>query len=764
MMNLKTAILSVLLLGLWTFAMKAQCPDFTDLNSSAVTGYAGSCGYIGGSYVDTILSVGIMPGRHTLITQQGTDPHTGGQLPFLPNGENVVVRLGNDQVHAQMESLVYTFTVNPDYPILLLKYAVVLEDPHHIEIEQPRFLIQALDIHDELLSECMEYNIVSSPLIPGFQEYNHVMWRPWTTNGFDLSAYAGQTVKFKITTYDCRAGGHYGYAYFTASCISNQISFSGCNGDLVTLSAPVGFESYSWNNGSHTLSTTYTILPNTVATCDIVTVTGCQITYSVLFTQDTTLQDYIYHDTICEGMNYHDHGFNLPVYSTPGDYIATNTYYDASDCIEGATNMLYLHVHPRYHHIYDVACEGGSYNAHGFHFTQLTQGEVTDTTYVSLPYGCDSITILHLTVNHTFSVSETINGPHEVCEGSLETFFLPNATSPTTTNYHWTVPDGVTVYIGQGTPNAQLYFTQNAPSSVQISLTADNGCGNSTIPFNIAVGNSYSNMFSDTVCTGSSYNQHGYQLGTQDTAGYYVHILNGTTQQGCDSISVLELFVAETPAVEALADPTEICVGSETNLFAVGSQASVTLPSQLSRIGIGDIMCTDSTFVHPQDWPCGKVAWGIVFHVDVSGQHGWVVSLNNEFATYRWATTDMDIPSITNYVSSYSTLEDQDGYQNTANMRISGEATQYPAAYSIDFNHGWYLPAAGQLYHLYAVLGIVNNSLQIVGVNPFPMNVNWRYWSSTESSASMAWFLDSNQSVVKGEKVTQMFVRAVRDF
>ncbi|MBO7630268.1 MAG: hypothetical protein J6S87_10115, partial [Bacteroidales bacterium] len=533
------SILGILLLGLLVLAGQAQCPDFTDLTNSSVTGYAGTCGYIGNNFVDTILFVGIIPGRHTLITQQGTDPQTGGQLPLLPNGENVVVKLGNEQIGAQMESLVYTFTVDPDHPVLLLKYAVVLEDPHHIEIDQPRFLIQALDIHDNLLNECMEYNVVSSPLIPGFQEYNHVMWRPWTINGFDLSAYAGQTVKFKITTYDCRAGGHYGYAYFTASCISNQISFSGCNGDQVTLSAPVGFESYSWNNGSHTPSTTYTILPNTVATCNITTVTGCQITHSVTFTQDTILQDHVYYDTICEGMGYTNHGFNLPVYSSPGEYIASNTYYDASDCVEGATNTLYLHVHPRYHHIYDVACEGGSYNAHGFHLTQLTQGEVTDTTYVPLPYGCDSTTILHLTVNHTFSMSETINGPNVVCSGTSEIYSLMNA--PSQTLYHWAAPDGVLIYGGQGTPSAQLYFMPNAPSSVQVTLTADNGCGSATIPVNITVGTSYSNMFSDTICTGNAYTQHGYQLGTQDTAGYYVHILTGTTQQGCDSVSILGL-------------------------------------------------------------------------------------------------------------------------------------------------------------------------------------------------------------------------------
>lgn len=749
-----------MLLGFCALSAEAQCPDFTDLTSSSVTGYAGTCGYIGNNFVDTILFVGIIPGRHTLITQQGTDPQTGGQLPLLPNGESAVVKLGNEQIGAQKESLVYTFTVDPDYPVLLLKYAVVLEDPHHIEVDQPRFLIQMLDANDQLLSGCMEYNVVSSPLIPGFQEYNHVMWRPWTTNGFDLSAYTGQTVKFKITTYDCRAGGHYGYAYFTASCISNQISFSGCNGDQVTLSAPVGFESYSWNNGSHTPSTTYTILPNTVATCNITTVTGCQITHSVTFTQDTILQDHVYYDTICEGMGYTNHGFNLPVYSSPGEYIATNTYYDASDCVEGATNTLYLHVHPRYHHIYDVACEGGNYNAHGFHLTQLTQGEVTDTTYVPLPYGCDSTTILHLTVNHTFSMSETINGPNVVCSGTSEIYSLVNA--PSQTLYHWTTPAGVLIYGGQGTPSAQLYFMPNAPTSVQVTLTADNGCGSATTPVNIMVGTSYSNMFSDTICIGNAYTQHGYQLGTQDTAGYYVHILNGTTQQGCDSVSVLGLFVAETPSVEALADPAELCVGGETELHALGSQSSVTLTSQLPKVWVGDILCTDGTTVHPEDWPCGKVAMGVVFYVDNTGEHGWAVDLTETQGLMWSITVQNDIPALVNFNSGRMAMSDLDGYTNTLLIRQSGTNNDYEAAYAVDFEHGWYLPAAGQAYMLYEEHIKVNNTLPLIGGELIQYDSFGSYWTSTEISSNRVWVL--NNALSFSEKNYPRIVRGIRTF
>ena len=754
-MHLKKSILSLLLLGLCALAAEAQCPDFMDLTSSAVTGYYGLIG-------DSVQNVGIVPGRHTLITQQGTDPRTGGQLPLIPDGENAVIRLGNWMVGAETESLVYAFTVDSDYSILLLKYAVVLEDPHHIEIEQPRFLIQMLNANDELLSGCMEYNVISSPIIPGFQAHGHVMWRPWTVNGFDLSEYAGQTVKFQISTFDCRAGAHYGYAYFTASCISNRLSITGCNGQQVTITAPSGFESYTWNNGSHSTSTTYTIQGNTVATCVINTVTGCQITQSVTFTQDTFPQDYVFYDTICEGMDYHNHGFNLPVYSTPGEYIAYNTYYNASDCIEEGVNTLYLHVHSRYHHIYDVACEGESYNANGFQYSQLVQGEITDTNYVPLPYGCDSTTILHLTVNHVFSMSDVIVGPSEVCGGSSEIYSLVNA--PSQTIYHWMVPDGVVLYGGQGTPNVHLYFTPNTPASIQIALTADNGCGSSTIPFNIVVGPSYSNMFSDTICTGSSYTQHGYQLGIQDTAGYFVHILNDTTQQGCDSVSVLELFVAETPSVEALADPAIMCVGSETNLYAVGSQASVTLTSQLPKVWVGDILCTDGTTVHPENWPCNKVAMGVVFHVDNTGEHGWAVGLQETPGLMWGLSLQNDIPQLGNFTNGSLALNDMDGYANTLLIRQDGDSYEHEAAYAVDFDNGWYLPAIGQIFKLCAENAKLNISLQLVGGAVISLNTGWMYWTSTEVSNNRAWVLGSSNILTTSEKNYPHSVRSVRSF
>ena len=763
MISRKT-ILGVLLWGLFALTVQAQCPDFLDLTSNQVVG---TYGHI--NIIDTLMSIGIMPGHHTLITQQGTDPRTGGQLPLLPDGENAVIRLGCEQAGGEMESLIYTFTVDSDQPVLLLKYAVVLEDPGHEALFQPHFLIQMLDPNDELISGCMEYNVVSSPEIPGFQAYDpgngvFVMWRPWTTNGFDLSAFAGQTVKLRLSTFDCAYQAHFGYAYFTARCISNKLSFSDCDGTEVTLSAPQGFETYLWNDGSTATSTTCMVQSDTVITCVANTVTGCQLTFSgTIVSQNVPMQDQDYYDTICQGDAYHNQGFELPPQMTEGDQVIHNVYYDITNCEEGATSTLYLHVVQRFYHIYDAACEGDDYNDYGFQFSQLSEGVMVDSTTVPRPGGCDSTTVLHLTVNASFTLPNLISGPTTVCTRSVEQYSISNYEG--LTFFEWNIPSGVSIVSGQGTNSVMLYFSQDAPATSTITLIGANGCGNGSIPLDVNVFPAYYDYYFDTVCIGSDYSQHGFQLGVQDSLGYFIFVHNDTTASGCDSITALQIVVAGVPEITALADPTVICVGQETELHAVGANASVTLSSELPMVAVGDILCTDSTFVHPADWPCGKVAMGVVFYVDESGLHGWAVNLQDEPDSLIWGLLlSLDIPTLTNYTGAFSTMGDLDGYQNTASIRASGTAALYPAAYQVDFEHGWYLPAAAQLYRIGATLWAVNNSLQTVGGDPFPLDSERRYWSSTEKSPFEAWALKNYSLFMAVNKSEWMPVRTVRNF
>ena len=758
-------ILITLLWGLLILTVQAQCPDFTDLTGPYVTCYYG---FWNGSFNDSHHFTGVMPGRHTVITEQGTDPRTDNLLPLLPEGETAVVKLGNELVGSEAESIVYTFTVDDENSILLLKFAVVLENPEHYHLLQPRFVMQVLDTNDVLLDPCMEYDVTSSDNIPGFQSFGDIKWRPWTNAGFDLTPYIGQTVKLSFTTYDCAESGHFGYAYFTASCISNRLELVGCDGNEVTLAAPQGFENYQWNNGSSSDTTTYSVQGTTVANCVITTVLGCQFTLIGTMTTDSVPQQpQTFYDTICEGESYSANGFELPSNLTPGLHTVFNTFFNVATCTDDITNTLYLTVVQRYFHYYDMACEGDDYDAFGFSYTNLSiindNDIIIDSNLVDMPGMCDSVAVLHLTIAPSFTLPNTILGPSMVCGRSIATYSLPDAEGLTT--FQWIVPDGILIVSGQGTSTANLFFSQDAPATSTITLLGANGCGNGSVPLSVTVNPAYNIFVNDTVCLGNNYQQNDFQLGIQDSAGIFVYTLNDTTTCGCDSVHVLQLMVAETPVITAIADPAVICVGQETELHAIGAQASVTLSSELNNVVVGDILCTDSSCVHPADWPCGKVACGVVFHVDATGHHGWAVNLQDEPSTYIWGLLlDYDVPTLTNYSTAFSTLEDMDGYQNTASIRAAGTAIQFPAAYAVDFDHGWYLPAAAQLYHLYATIGIVNNSLQTIGGSIFPLNSEWRYWSSTESSNHSALALYSNNTLTIANKSMPLSVRSVRNF
>lgn len=743
----------------------AQCPNFTNLTASGVT-----CQY--GMFENPFQYTGIASGRHTVISQQGSDPNTGHQLPFLPPGENRVVRLGNEQVGKQAEAITYQFTVNPDYAILLLKFAVVLEDPGHPAPAQPRFVVRVLNSAGQLVETCAEYDVTAAGDIPGFQTYTsgwyNVRWRPWTNVGIDLSDYAGQPIRLQFVTYDCDYWGHFGYAYFTASCMSNKLALSGCNGSQVTLVAPSGFESYAWDNGSTSTTATYTVNGTTTANCLITSATGCQFTLSGTLSAQSglpTSSSTIY-DTICEGDSYNQHFFNLPPQWETGTHTFRNTFFNAGNCTGGnVTTTLYLTVLPKYNHIYDAVCQGQDYNAHGFHYTNLQTGSYTDTLVTTLPTGCDLVTILHLTVNPSFNLDNTITGEASVCRNEVCHYALQNAEGLAT--FHWNVPTGVNILYGQGTSSVNLYFTDDAPNPATISLTGANGCGSGSIPLSVAHYPTYHIFFQDSLCTGNDYHRYGFDLARQDSTGWYTFTDRYATAQGCDSVRILQLLVTGTPTLTTLAQPAEICTGQSTAVHAMGENAGFSQGGQVPPVAIGDILCTDNSIVKPSAWPvAGKTAKGIVFYVDNTGAHGWAVHLQDQGTSVQWTPSGQytDISTLTNYTNARDAITDLNGYSNTQKIRNAGNATKYPAAYAVDFSNGWYLPAAGQLRLLFGEMVTLNASLQTVGGTQFSMDINWGYWSSTELEQRIAWRVFDEGLMGGGVKYITNKVRSVRSF
>ena len=427
------------------------------------------------------------------------------------------------------------------------------------------------------------------------------------------------------------------------------------------------------------------------------------------------------------------------------------------------TTTLFLTVLPRYTHLYDAACQGSDYQAHGFHYTNLPTGSLTDSIVTAMPSSCDRVTVLHLTVHPSFTLPNTIIGQTSVCRNEVVTYSLPNAEGLST--FHWEVPEGVNIIAGQGTSEVSIYFTDNAPNPASLSLTGANGCGCGSLPLEVTLHPSYYLFFQDSLCTGNEYQGYGFDIARQDNTGWFTFRQNYTTAQGCDSIRTLQLIVTGTPTLTTLAQPAEICPGENVTIHAMGENAGFIQNAQAPPVAIGDILCTDNTIVKPSAWPMpGKTAYGIVFYVDDTGQHGWAVHLHDQSTSISWGGSGIDIAALPNYTHPRDASLDLDGYTNTQRIRAAGNATTYPAAYAVDFTNGWYLPAAGQLRLLYAEMVTINASLQTVGGTPFLMDANLYYWSSTERNSNSASDVQYNGNVGSFSKNRSYRVRSVRTF
>jgi len=259
----------------------SQCTnvDFSLGNFTGWQAYLGNCCPI------NVANSGIVGNRHTITSGAGTDPRTCNQVPVVcPWGGPFSARLGNAQRGAQAEALSYTFIPTPASALFIYSYAVVFEDPGHIEEEQPRFETFVIANGDTI--ECTKFIVSSNGNLPGFQSCPgidaqgqpiQIRYKNWSQVGVDLSAYIGQTVTIYFRTGDCDLGGHYGYAYIDAvGCQPMDIDVLYCVGDsMATVTAPLGFASYVWNTGDTTPQITVDPVQYPIVSCTITSVSGC---------------------------------------------------------------------------------------------------------------------------------------------------------------------------------------------------------------------------------------------------------------------------------------------------------------------------------------------------------------------------------------------------------------------------------------------------------------------------------------------------------
>jgi hypothetical protein len=226
----------------------------------------------------------------------------------------------------------------------------------------------------------------------------------------------------------------------------------------------------------------------------------------------------------------------------------------------------------------------------------------------------------------------------------------------------------------------------------------------------------------------------------------------------------LFLYVFPTPKIEILASADVICAGDSVELHAVSVGQTFDFSK---RVKIGDILCTDGSILDTADFIIsGKTAEGVVFWISPDETEAWVVGFLRP--SIRWSTTDTLVPGLGSHVPPFiGTLLDTAGYSNTLAIRLAGDSAAYPAAWNVDFDNGWFLPAAGQMRILHGVSAVINTQYQIA----FGLVANFLFvqalsWTSTQANASSAvvLLLASNRgaAIVNTAKTNSAWVYPIR--
>ena len=414
------------------FCPAAHCINYVGLHETDGTvicryGHINSSGVIDANDVGVIdYGPDDVASRHTVCWDiDAYDQRTHNMLPCVPEGELASVRLGNWDDGGEWESITYNYYVDSAYSIILLKYAVVLEDPDHPVADQPRFTLSIKDQNgNEVDATCGSADFhagdKSGNKGSGWHYDSDVTWKEWTTYGVDLTPYIGQTLQVSVATYDCTWQGHYGYGYFCLGCSAAKIVGVSCGDDSkMTAQAPEGFL-YSWSPISdltRVVSTDRTLevdaSDTTTYRCRLIykDQANCHFDlYSSVFPRFPVADfAYKYEPNNCENrVVFRNHSHIMVKYE--GDTTGTHHYDEECDEYEWViNNERFSDKNP----VYVFPEEGGTYPVHLF---ASISGKCMDDTvvYITLP----KIGNVHLQLTDSICYGSTLIFGEEVLSES----------------------------------------------------------------------------------------------------------------------------------------------------------------------------------------------------------------------------------------------------------------------------------------------------------------------------------------------------------
>ena len=403
-------------------------------------------------------TVGTLENGHRITSlSDGNDPKiTAEAIPMVAPGNTHSIRIGNVTRGSRFDRIKGSFVVTADNTLFQYKLAVILQNANHEAYEKPGFTIRITDSDaNELPCSYYDVQVSAAGTVDGFKTQGDIQYRNWTIGAIDLRQYVGKRITVEVTAHGCTHNGHFGYAYFDAQCLKSEIKQASACPDAqgyIVLTAPDGFEKYTWNTGQTTRSVRVkaavgqrywvTIAPfsSLNASCEF------QLDHQIRFQPvETALVK-----TICEG-----DGFVVgdKTYRSSGQFTQTITRNALCD----STVKLTLTVRPIGRSTQQVTiCEGG----------RLVVGDSTYRragTYVnhfSGPSGCDSLVTTYLTVNQLttrisadvlitqgdstlLDVVATPSGPYNYRWSSAERLSCPTCAQT------WANPSATTRYLVQ---------------------------------------------------------------------------------------------------------------------------------------------------------------------------------------------------------------------------------------------------------------------------------------------------------------------------
>jgi gliding motility-associated-like protein len=463
--------------------------------------------------------------RHTPILDSSLyDDLTNSQLRCVPTGEKASIKLGNSNIGAESEAISFNYFVDTtDKDMLVLKYAVVLQDPNHTKLNQPRFTLEILDSTGNVIDTtcCFADFYAAGDLGWNKVQGTETIWKDWTTVGIDIAPYHGQNIKIKLTTYDCAEGGHFGYAYFTINCDNKRIYLiNRCDAqDSIYLQAPLGFE-YKWTKqGDPTiLSTTYECLVpadtnNYECLASFIGKPECNFTISSVSINVEPKAKLLYTIDTCNS--------EAAFYSE--SYLSYDTTYN-------------IYTKQIVDSIYWVCEDGNIYFDDTLRRKFTKNGDYKVTLFCKLSNSSciDSATV---NIDVDFVSNLTIVGDSIVCKGDSVMLKVEGVENKPAT-YLWNTGD-TTSYIYIYIPNTDTITTIDTTYSCEVFI--QNGGCTANLTKQISIENSYSDTIIVDICEGESYDEFNFH---ENTTGTYTQYL--TTINGCDSNTTLLLTVHPT--------------------------------------------------------------------------------------------------------------------------------------------------------------------------------------------------------------------------